>query len=77
MPTPKIHPKISHIIKGFPLSQDSADFEIRSGKINLNGLIDTCGNKVADVGGRFYYREGVHQTCVRTPKIHPKICHII
>ncbi len=42
----KIQPKISHIIKGFPLGQYLADFKIRSGKINLNGLINACGNNI-------------------------------
>jgi hypothetical protein len=68
----KIHPKISHIIKRFPLGQYLSDFEIRSGKIDLNELINACGNRAANVGGRFYYREGVYQTRARTPKNTPQ-----
>ncbi len=57
----------------FPLGQFLADFEIRSGKIDLNWLINAWGNRAASVGGRFYYREGVYKTCARTPKNTPQI----
>ncbi len=53
-------------LKGVPLGQYLADFEIRSGKIDLNGLIDVCGNRAANVSGQFY------QTRARTPKNTPQ-----
>jgi hypothetical protein len=36
-----------------------ADFQIRIGEIYLNGVIDAFGDRAANVGGRFYYREWV------------------
>ena len=68
----KIHPKISHIIIGFPLGQYLSDFEIHSGNIDLDGFIDGFGDMEANLGGRFYCREGVHQTHARTQKNTPQ-----
>jgi hypothetical protein len=68
----KIHPKISHIIIGFPLGQYLSDFEIRSGNIDLYGLIDAFGDMEANVDGHFYCREGLYQTHARTPKNTPQ-----
>jgi hypothetical protein len=67
----KIHIKINHIIKGFPLGQYLSDFEIRSGKIDLNGLINSFYDRVLLQGG------GSTNAQAHPLKIHPKISHII
>ncbi len=64
--------KINHIIIGFPLGQYFSDFEIRSSKIDLDGLINEFADRAANVGGQFYCREGVCQTRACTPKNTPQ-----
>jgi hypothetical protein len=51
--TQKVQQKIIHIFKGFPLGQLLADSDIRNGEIHLKELIDACGNRAANAGGRF------------------------
>jgi hypothetical protein len=57
--TPKIQPKISHITKGLPLRQYLADFQIQREEINLNSVINTCGEGRQTLAGGYFIGRGL------------------